>query len=89
MMTGGQNEDEEGADEKEAGSAAIKATDAAVRRALIESRRDLLNFVYRRLGHRADAEDVLQRFSLRAIALQSFAILVRCAVGSVASSRPR
>jgi RNA polymerase sigma-70 factor (ECF subfamily) len=67
MMTGGQNEDEGGADEKEPGSAAIKATDAAVRRALIESRRDLLNFLYRRLGHRADAEDVLQRFSLRAL----------------------
>jgi hypothetical protein len=31
-MTGGQSEDEEGAEGKEAGSAAIKATDAAVRR---------------------------------------------------------
>jgi RNA polymerase sigma-70 factor (ECF subfamily) len=67
MMTGGQDEDKDGADEKKAGSGVIKATDAAVRRALIESRRDLLNFLYRRLGHRADAEDVLQRFSLRAL----------------------
>jgi len=66
-MTSCQNEDEEGPDENEAGSVAIKATDAAVRHALIESRQDLLNFLCRRLGHRADAEDVLQRFSLRAL----------------------
>jgi hypothetical protein len=69
MMIGCQNEDEEGADEKEA--AAIKATDAAVRHALIELQRDLLNFLYRRLGRRADAESVLQRFSLRALERES------------------
>ena len=47
--------------------AATKATDAAVRRALIESRQDLLSFLRRRLGNREEADDVLQRFSLRAL----------------------
>jgi RNA polymerase sigma-70 factor (ECF subfamily) len=48
-------------------SAATKRTDAAIRRALVESRQDLLNFLRRRLGNREEAEDVLQRFSLRAL----------------------
>jgi RNA polymerase sigma-70 factor (ECF subfamily) len=48
-------------------SAATKVTDAAVRRALVESRQELLRFVRRRLGNREEAEDVLQRFSLRAL----------------------
>ena len=47
--------------------AATKATDAAVRRALVESRQDLLSFLRRRLGSREEAEEVLQRFSLRAL----------------------
>jgi RNA polymerase sigma-70 factor (ECF subfamily) len=47
--------------------AATKATDAAVRRALVESRQDLLTFLRRRLGSREEAEEVLQRFSLRAL----------------------
>jgi RNA polymerase sigma-70 factor (ECF subfamily) len=47
--------------------AATKVTDAAVRRALVESRQELLRFLRRRLGNRDEAEDVLQRFSLRAL----------------------
>jgi RNA polymerase sigma-70 factor (ECF subfamily) len=44
-----------------------KAADAAVRRVLIESRQDLLTFLRRRLGSRDEAEEVLQRLSLRAL----------------------
>lgn len=46
---------------------ATKPADAAVRRAIIEARREILNFLHRRLGNRDAAEDVLQQFSLRAI----------------------
>lgn len=46
---------------------AAKASDAAVRRALVESREELLTFLRRRLGNREEAEEVLQQFSLRAI----------------------
>ena len=42
-------------------SAATKVTDAAVRRALVESRQ-LLSFLRRRLGNREEAEDALKRF---------------------------
>ncbi len=52
---------------EEAEPGAIKPTDAAVRRALVESRQDLLNFLRRRLGNREEADEVLQRFSLRAL----------------------
>ena len=48
-------------------SAATKVADAAVRRALVESRHDLSAFLLRRLGSREEAEEVLQRFSLRAL----------------------
>lgn len=51
----------------EDGFAASKPADAAVRSALIESHRDLLAFLHRRLGSREEAEEVLQRFSLRAL----------------------
>jgi RNA polymerase sigma-70 factor (ECF subfamily) len=54
-------------DAEHVGSAATKPTDAAVRQALIESRQDLLNFLRRRLGNREEADEVLQRFSLRAL----------------------
>jgi RNA polymerase sigma-70 factor (ECF subfamily) len=54
-------------DERDAGLTAAKATDAAVRRALVESRQELLAFLCRRLDSREEAEDVLQRFSLRAL----------------------
>jgi RNA polymerase sigma-70 factor (ECF subfamily) len=66
-MTSAPENDNKQGDVEDNGSAAIKASDAAVRRALIESHQDLLKFLQRRLGHRADAEDVLQRFSLRAL----------------------
>lgn len=46
---------------------AAKPADAAVRRALVEAHQDIANFLYRRLGSREAAEDVLQRFSLRAL----------------------
>ena len=47
--------------------AATKVTDAAVRRALVESRQDMLGFLRRRLGSREEAEEVLQRFSVRTL----------------------
>src|SRR6266700_2706128 len=49
------------------GRAASKAADAAVRRALIEGYQDILAFLRRRLGSREEAEEVLQRFSVRAL----------------------
>jgi RNA polymerase sigma-70 factor (ECF subfamily) len=60
-MTGGPEDDELD------GSAAAKDTGAAVRRALVESRQDLLTFLRRRFDSREEAEEVLQRFSLRAL----------------------
>ncbi len=45
----------------------LKPMDAAVRRALVESHRDLLRFLRRRLGSEEEAEEVLQRFMLKAI----------------------
>jgi RNA polymerase sigma-70 factor (ECF subfamily) len=62
-MTTGPDDDEHTQD----GSAASRVADAAVRRALIESRQDLLTFLHRRLGSRDEAEEILQRFSLRAL----------------------
>jgi RNA polymerase sigma-70 factor (ECF subfamily) len=53
--------------EEQDGSAAAKAADAAVRRGLVESRQELLGFLRRRLDSREEAEEVLQRFSLRAL----------------------
>lgn len=60
------DEDEEGlrgAEEK-----GLKPMDAAVRRALVESHRDLLRFLQRRLGSAEEAEEVLQLFMLKAVA---------------------
>ena len=54
-------------DIERAESVAIKPADAAVRRALVESRKDLLSFLGRRLGNREEADEVLERFSLRAL----------------------
>jgi len=65
-MTSGPEDDGERRGDEQDGSAA-KATDAAVRRALVESRQDLLAFLRRRLDSREEAEDALQRFSLRAL----------------------
>ena len=53
--------------DRDPGDSGAKPTDAAVQRALIEARRDILNFLHRRLGNRETAEDVLQHFSLRAL----------------------
>ena len=66
MISEPENDGDQG-DVEQAESAATKSTDAAVRRALIETRRELLDFLRRRLGSRDEAEDVLQRFSLRAL----------------------
>ena len=46
---------------------AAKDADIAVRRALVEGRQHILNFLRRRLGDAEAAEDVLQTFMLRAI----------------------
>jgi RNA polymerase sigma-70 factor (ECF subfamily) len=53
--------------EKQDGHAATRPADAAVRRALVESRQDLLTFLRRRLGTGEEAEEVFQRFALRAL----------------------
>jgi RNA polymerase sigma factor (sigma-70 family) len=66
MMTG-PKDDEKRREAEPDESAATKVTDAAVRRALVESRQDLSAFLLRRLGSREEAEEVLQRFSLRAL----------------------
>lgn len=64
-MTGDDSEVGSGVDNER--DAATKAADAAVRRALVESRRQILSFLERRLGSSEAAEDVLQIFMLRAI----------------------
>ncbi len=66
MMTGPKDDEDRREGEPDE-SAATKVTDAAVRRALVESRHDLSAFLLRRLGSREEAEEVLQRFSLRAL----------------------
>lgn len=58
------DDDEPGPD---SGAEGLKPMDSAVRRALVESHRDLLKFLQRRLGSEEEAEEVLQRFTLRAI----------------------
>jgi RNA polymerase sigma factor (sigma-70 family) len=63
----GPKDDEERREDAQNGATATKATDAVVRRALVESRQDLLAFLRRRLGSGEEAEEVLQRFSLRAL----------------------
>jgi len=51
----------------EAGQSVKPASDAAVRQTLVESRRQLLAYLWRRLGSADEAEDVLQTFVLRAL----------------------
>ena len=46
---------------------AAASTDAAVRQALVESRRQFLGFLQRRLSNADEAEEVLQAFMLRAV----------------------
>ncbi len=55
-----------GADER-GGSSAARPGSAAVRRALVEGRRDLMSYLIRRLGNAEDAQEVLHRFVLRAL----------------------
>jgi len=57
---------EDGADDADA-SAALKESDAAVRRELLEVHRELLGFLRRRLRNPEEAEEVLQRFAVRAL----------------------
>lgn len=66
MMTAQDSTDEPTEDGREDLDAS-KAADAAVRHALIEGHKDLLVFLHRRLGNREEAEEVLQRFSVRAL----------------------
>ena len=66
-MSGPKDDKERRKGERDDGSVAAKATDAAVRRALVESRQELLGFLRRRLDSREEAEELLQRFSLRAL----------------------
>lgn len=66
-MISGRDAGEKPPDSDESGMEAVKPADAAVRRALLEARRDFLAFLRQRLGNRDEAEDVLQRFSLRAL----------------------
>lgn len=49
------------------GQEAAKRADAAVRRALIEAREEFLAFLRHRLSSRDEAEELLHRFSLRAL----------------------
>lgn len=49
------------------GERALKPMEAAVRRTLIESHRDMLRFLQRRLRNQEEAEEVFQRFILKAI----------------------
>lgn len=48
-------------------ASAAKPHDTAVQRALVEAREEILTFLQRRLRSADDAEEVLQRFSLRAL----------------------
>ena len=69
MMAAGGRDDqtpEDGADDGEA-SAALKESDAAVRQELVEVHRNLLGFLRRRLRNPEEAEEVLQRFAVRAL----------------------
>lgn len=65
MIAEGQDEESRAESGEKLG--ALKAADAAVRRALVEARRDILAFLRRRLGNPQEAEEVLQRFSVAAL----------------------
>lgn len=62
-MGDGRDDDAKPTDEADA----AKPADAAVRRALVEARQSFLAFLRQRLGNQDEAEDVLQRFALRAL----------------------
>src|SRR3546814_20475831 len=46
---------------------AVKPHDAAVQRALVEAQEEILVFLRQRLRNKDEAEEVLQRFSLRVL----------------------
>lgn len=54
-------------DREERADDAIKTHDTAVQRALVEARQEVLQFLQQRLRNRDEAEEVLQRFSVRAL----------------------
>lgn len=54
-------------DQEERADNAIKTHDTAVQRALVEARQEILQFLQQRLRNRDEAEEVLQRFSVRAL----------------------
>jgi RNA polymerase sigma-70 factor (ECF subfamily) len=60
-----QNEDIQERDGQD--PAGLKPSDAAVRRALVETHQEFLVFLRRRLQSREEAEEVLQRFAVRAL----------------------
>jgi RNA polymerase sigma factor (sigma-70 family) len=68
MAADGRNDQtpEDGAEDAEA-SAALRETNAAVQRALVEVHRDPFGFLQRRLRNPEEAEEVLQRFVVRAL----------------------
>jgi RNA polymerase sigma-70 factor (ECF subfamily) len=66
VTTGRESRDKRTEDEQDSLAAASFA-DAAVRRALLEARQDLKTFLRRRLNSNEEAEEVLQRFSVRAL----------------------
>lgn len=49
------------------GGDAAKPNDTAVQRALVEARQEILLFLQKRMRNRDEAEEVLQRFSVRAL----------------------
>src|SRR5262249_47786969 len=65
MSTGPKHE--ERSQDSRGDATVMKDAGAAVRRALIESRDDLLKYLRRRLGSRDQAEEIFQQFSLRAL----------------------
>lgn len=64
MMTKSSDQDRDDLGEHGDGA---KPHDAAVQRALVEARQEILLFLQQRLRDRDEAEEVLQRFSLRAL----------------------
>ncbi|MBI1220939.1 MAG: sigma-70 family RNA polymerase sigma factor [Rhodobacteraceae bacterium] len=66
-MTKRRSADDQHSEDEADGLTAEKPTDAAVRRALVEAREEFLAFLLHRVGSRDEAEDLLQRFSLRAL----------------------
>lgn len=64
-MTNSSKQDQSRFEERELKAA--KPADAAVRRVLIEAREDFLQFLYQRVRNKSEAEELLQRFSLKAL----------------------